>query len=574
MDENGMVIRNKASLVAQGYRQEEGIDYDKTFAPVARLEDIRIFFVYDAYMGFVLYQMDLDKALYGLNKLLEHVKCPMLPLNNLSPDESRVFINRTQFRGMIGSLVYLTSSRLDIQFSTCLCARDHILKGDIELHFVPTDLQLADIFTKPLVEPSFTRLVVELEHLRGFWYSVKVDATIIIAFTLSYFEKPLSFNLGDFSSTTELKYSKNYDSLPPKETVRAGLATLGLVDEKNPHFTPTDLFNSYPLRIKYFSPIWRVLMLHVIKCLGGMQGSHEQRNINQQVTAYSLIWGLNVNIGNIFFSDLVAKLVNSKKGREPNVSASFKTPSTSEVALIPHMLKVAKFSTKPEETLILFAKEVNADNTANKSLSRTAISKSEKTVAATQHFEEPVATTNTTQILDAFESAEELRNRPKTVDAKKVILLNIRGTASNHSQTFLGESSEDKGYPQPNRGSELAHSYPKFSIHSESALGSDTLRFITPDVDPENSRLCKDPQHPAHESQALRVLELHSASYVIASQNKRVPKVLTFEGTKLSPSVFLGQRTGDPPLHYKFTFSTNHLMHEHITKSVENEEED
>ncbi|GJZ32641.1 retrovirus-related pol polyprotein from transposon TNT 1-94 [Tanacetum coccineum] len=41
--------------------------------------------------------------------------------------------------------------------------RDHILKGDIKLHFVPTDLQLADIFTKPLAEPSFTRLVVELE---------------------------------------------------------------------------------------------------------------------------------------------------------------------------------------------------------------------------------------------------------------------------------------------------------------------------------------------------------------------------------------------------------------------------
>ncbi|GKB82468.1 hypothetical protein Tco_0949363 [Tanacetum coccineum] len=43
--------------------------------------------------------------------------------------------------------------------------RDHILKGDIELHFVPIDLQLADIFTKPLDEPSFTRLVAELGNL-------------------------------------------------------------------------------------------------------------------------------------------------------------------------------------------------------------------------------------------------------------------------------------------------------------------------------------------------------------------------------------------------------------------------
>ncbi|GJU06696.1 hypothetical protein Tco_1123126 [Tanacetum coccineum] len=43
--------------------------------------------------------------------------------------------------------------------------RDHILKGDIELYFVPTELQLADIFTKPLAEPSFTRLVAELGML-------------------------------------------------------------------------------------------------------------------------------------------------------------------------------------------------------------------------------------------------------------------------------------------------------------------------------------------------------------------------------------------------------------------------
>ncbi|GJZ20167.1 retrovirus-related pol polyprotein from transposon TNT 1-94, partial [Tanacetum coccineum] len=143
----------------------------------------------------------LDKALYGLKQaprawyetlskfLIQHklvrekyvkdflkkydladcalVKCPMLPPNNLGPDELGVYVNETLFRCMIGSLMYLTASRPDIQFSTCLCARyhfirDYILKGDIELHFIPIDLQLADIFTKPLAEPSFTRLVAEL----------------------------------------------------------------------------------------------------------------------------------------------------------------------------------------------------------------------------------------------------------------------------------------------------------------------------------------------------------------------------------------------------------------------------
>ncbi|GKC52376.1 hypothetical protein Tco_1075121, partial [Tanacetum coccineum] len=51
------------------------------------------------------------------------VKCPMLPPKNLGPDESGVSVNETLFRGMIGSLMYLTASRPDIQFSTCLCAR-------------------------------------------------------------------------------------------------------------------------------------------------------------------------------------------------------------------------------------------------------------------------------------------------------------------------------------------------------------------------------------------------------------------------------------------------------------------
>ncbi|GJT39832.1 putative ribonuclease H-like domain-containing protein [Tanacetum coccineum] len=57
---------NKARLVAQGHRQEEGIDYDEVFAPVARIEAIRIFLAFASYMGFIVYQMDVKSAfLYG-----------------------------------------------------------------------------------------------------------------------------------------------------------------------------------------------------------------------------------------------------------------------------------------------------------------------------------------------------------------------------------------------------------------------------------------------------------------------------------------------------------------------------
>nr|GEV53723.1 retrovirus-related Pol polyprotein from transposon TNT 1-94 [Tanacetum cinerariifolium] len=65
-DKKGVIVRNKARLVAQGLRQEEVIDYDDVFAYVARIEAIRIFLAFASYMGFIVYQMDVKIAfLYG-----------------------------------------------------------------------------------------------------------------------------------------------------------------------------------------------------------------------------------------------------------------------------------------------------------------------------------------------------------------------------------------------------------------------------------------------------------------------------------------------------------------------------
>ncbi|GJX54225.1 putative ribonuclease H-like domain-containing protein [Tanacetum coccineum] len=65
-DERSIIVKNKARLVAQGFRQEEGIDYDEVFAPVARIEAIRLFLAFASYMGFTVYQMDVKSAfLYG-----------------------------------------------------------------------------------------------------------------------------------------------------------------------------------------------------------------------------------------------------------------------------------------------------------------------------------------------------------------------------------------------------------------------------------------------------------------------------------------------------------------------------
>ncbi|GJU95253.1 putative ribonuclease H-like domain-containing protein [Tanacetum coccineum] len=87
-DEKGIVIRNKARLVAQGYTQEEGIDYDEVFAPVARIEAIRLFLAYASLKDFAVYQMDVKSAfLYG--KIEEEVYvCQPLGFEDLE------FLNR------------------------------------------------------------------------------------------------------------------------------------------------------------------------------------------------------------------------------------------------------------------------------------------------------------------------------------------------------------------------------------------------------------------------------------------------------------------------------------------------
>ncbi|GKB92756.1 retrovirus-related pol polyprotein from transposon TNT 1-94 [Tanacetum coccineum] len=129
MDENDTVIRNKARLAAKGYIQEEIIDYDDTFAHVARLEAIRIFLAYATYMNIKIKQSDkgfsINQERYITELLKKHdnsecssVKTPVVTLNNVDPDIIRKSVDETQYRGTIRSLMYLIANRPDIQFST------------------------------------------------------------------------------------------------------------------------------------------------------------------------------------------------------------------------------------------------------------------------------------------------------------------------------------------------------------------------------------------------------------------------------------------------------------------------
>nr|GFA75541.1 ribonuclease H-like domain-containing protein [Tanacetum cinerariifolium] len=167
-DERGIVIRNKARLVAQGHTQEEGIDYDEVFALVARIEAIRLFLACASFMGFIVYQMNVKSAfLYGtideevyvmqpprfqdLEFLAKVEKAmyilhqaprawtsntPMDKENPWGKDRTGKDVDLHLYRSMIGSLMYLTASRSDIMFAVCACARHQVTPKECHLHAV------------------------------------------------------------------------------------------------------------------------------------------------------------------------------------------------------------------------------------------------------------------------------------------------------------------------------------------------------------------------------------------------------------------------------------------------------
>nr|GEW35499.1 hypothetical protein [Tanacetum cinerariifolium] len=116
LDENGVVSRNKARLVAQGYNQQEGIDYDETYAPVARIESIRILLAYACALDSKLFQMDVKSAF--LNDFINeevYVAQPSGFIDFEKPDH--VY----KLKKALYGLKQAPKAWPDIMFSVCLC---------------------------------------------------------------------------------------------------------------------------------------------------------------------------------------------------------------------------------------------------------------------------------------------------------------------------------------------------------------------------------------------------------------------------------------------------------------------
>nr|GEW75092.1 hypothetical protein [Tanacetum cinerariifolium] len=129
-DQEQTVIKNKSRLVVRGYRQEEGINFEESFALVSRMEAIRILLAYAAHKSLTVFQMDVKTAF--LHGSLKEDVYACQPEGFIDADHpSHVYKLKKALYGlkqapracMIGALMYLTSSRSDIVYATCLCAR-------------------------------------------------------------------------------------------------------------------------------------------------------------------------------------------------------------------------------------------------------------------------------------------------------------------------------------------------------------------------------------------------------------------------------------------------------------------
>nr|GEY45258.1 retrovirus-related Pol polyprotein from transposon TNT 1-94 [Tanacetum cinerariifolium] len=207
-DKENTVICNKARLVAKGYNQQEGIEFEEPFTPVAWLEAVRLFVAYAAHKSFPIYQMDvktaflnrplkeevyvnqpdefvdpyhpnkvyrLKKALYGIKQAL---RAWYDELSNFLIHQSPrgIFINQAKYAQEIIKKHSMTkhdsigtpmaTKPLDADLSGTLVYqtkyRSMVEKGIVELFFVGTEYQLADLFTKALLEDRFKYLVRRL----------------------------------------------------------------------------------------------------------------------------------------------------------------------------------------------------------------------------------------------------------------------------------------------------------------------------------------------------------------------------------------------------------------------------
>nr|GEU55547.1 uncharacterized mitochondrial protein AtMg00810-like [Tanacetum cinerariifolium] len=245
------------SLEKEGYIQEEGIDYYETFAPVARIEAIEIFLAYASYMGFIVYQMDVKSAFLN-GKIYEEVYVEQPPrifkYLKVTPNLGLWHPKGSGFDLKAYSDLDYAGCNLDRKSTSGGC---QILEGKLVCWSVKkqTSVAMSSAEAEYVAATGCCAQVLwiksQLADYDVLYDKVPIfcDNTSAIAISnnpmLHSRTKPIDSSLTD---------SKTVMPLPPKGTVRAGLATLGLADKGKPSLTSTELVNSSPLKLKEMNP--------------------------------------------------------------------------------------------------------------------------------------------------------------------------------------------------------------------------------------------------------------------------------------------------------------------------------
>ncbi|GJV16253.1 ribonuclease H-like domain-containing protein [Tanacetum coccineum] len=278
-DEREVVVRNKARLVAQGYTQEKGIDYDEVFALVARIEAIRLFLAFASFMRSTS-QVEQGRNLhisktsnskdFYLNVTQEDLQVSsmanhtwlMVVINFLDKDLSHGNVRNRQ-------LWPLQQLKLEYVAACKFCGQNPVYQSktkhiEIRHHFIRdcyekklisvekihTDLNVADLLTKPFDGPQFNYLVV----------SIEIKATIdTIRYTISEASIRESLQLEDATGITML----------PNDELFEGMGQMGY---------PTD--GTFTFWKSFFTPQWRFLVHHLLHCISSKSGGWDQFGSN------------------------------------------------------------------------------------------------------------------------------------------------------------------------------------------------------------------------------------------------------------------------------------------------------
>ncbi|GKA58815.1 retrovirus-related pol polyprotein from transposon TNT 1-94 [Tanacetum coccineum] len=156
-DAENIVVRNKTRIVAKVYKQEEGIDFEESFALVARLKVVRMFIAYAAHKNITIFQLDVKTAF--LNGPLKEEVYVSQPEGFINPEFlDHVYRLKKALCGLKQTPCAwcdkLSSFLIEHRFT-----KEHVEKGTVEIYFVRTEYQLADLFTKALPKERFEYLV-------------------------------------------------------------------------------------------------------------------------------------------------------------------------------------------------------------------------------------------------------------------------------------------------------------------------------------------------------------------------------------------------------------------------------